>query len=221
VALDILLSTITLLVAVIGTLLKKPPTWAKVVLIALAILSTTGSVIKIASDQVDKNFMKTALTSVLVPSNPTYQRFYDLVEGPTSAKGFDSDLVCHHQEQGMVCFLSNELGDRHATIVFNKVDIAELYAQDISKTNPATIGQDSASRFVMWCLSAVDSKHERDVVGDLLEETVIPKDMEEGFMDKVGVLGYGVFFNMFGRWPTDYNYDPKIGVQVTFVKDGH
>jgi hypothetical protein len=192
---DALLTAITLLVAIIGTLLKDPPKLVKAVLILLACLASAGSIVKASKDESDKQFMKTALTATLIPSNSSYAKLWDDVDRRAREHGFDN-VTCHHNPDGMTCFLSSKSGDKHATLVFNKSDIAEMYANQIGQ------------------------KSNMSVIDKVFKQRYTPVNLDEEFLDKIGVLGFGTFFNMYYHFPSDYNYDERFGVIITVDSSG-
>jgi hypothetical protein len=194
-SLDIILTIITLIVAVIGTLLKDPSRRVKVFLISLAALASLASVIKAVADASDKEFMKTAIISTLTPSNFAFQKLVNDIHDEDNQAGFDTE-ICHHDADGMTCFLSSSTDkNKHGTLVFNRMDIAEMYANDIQRTS------------------------NKKLIDAAFAQSYDPKELKEEFSDKVGLLGTAVFFNMYGRWP-DYTYDDSFGVKIIFEKDG-
>jgi hypothetical protein len=196
-AIDIVLTTITLIVAIVGTLIKDPKPRVQVALIGCAVLASTGSIIKSGNDESDKEFMKTALTSTLVPSTSSYEILSEDVHVVVQNRGFRGDWNYNHTPDGdgMTCFFSNTDGTKHGTLVLNRSEIAEMYANQIAHR-----------------------KNDKSVEA-ALEESYVPKDLQEEFLDKAGVLGFVVFFDMFGRYPTDYNYD-GFGIRIAFEDDG-
>jgi hypothetical protein len=166
---DFLLTTITLIVAVIGTLLKDPPRFVKAILIVLAILASAGSIAKAYNNESDKEFMKTALASNLTPSNSSFAKLTSDVDEIAKTKGFDLNR-CHHTQDGMTCFLSTTSGDKRTTLVFNKSDIAEMYANQIAR------------------------KPNKSMIEKLFKTRYSPNDLDEEFLDKIGALAFGTFF---------------------------
>ncbi|HYN25214.1 MAG TPA: hypothetical protein VES69_09250 [Pyrinomonadaceae bacterium] len=53
-----------------------------------------------------------------------------------------------------------------------------------------------------------------------MQKAYVPKEFTEEFLDKVGILGFGIFFNIVGRFPSEYNYDPRFGVRISFDNNG-
>lgn len=189
-AVDVVLILITLAVAVVGTLLKDPPTYVKTALIFLAVLASVASVIKAREDSNDKNFLKTAIMSNLTPSSAVYGRLVDAVSTVGKRLGY-ADGSCFHNEAGLACFLSSKgQNSKHGTLVLNRLEIAQLYANDIQRTS-----NDS-------------------VINTFYSRVYEPSRLEEEFEDKVAVLGAAVFFNVYGRWP-QYSYDDHNGRDLT------
>jgi hypothetical protein len=134
-SLDIILTLITLTVAVIGTLLKDPSRHVKAFLIALAVAASLASIVKAFGDASDKEFMKRAVISGLTPANSAYQSFVDEIEKQVAKQNFEVD-TCHHSNDGMTCFLTSTADKtKHADLVFNRAEIAEMYANDIGHSS--------------------------------------------------------------------------------------
>jgi hypothetical protein len=115
--------------------LKDPTKRVKQFLIGLAVIARLASIIKAVGDASDKEFMKTALTSTVTPSNASYQRLVADLHDNDKQAGFNTE-VCHHNLDGMTYFLSATTDkNKHATVVFNKFDISQLYANDIQRTS--------------------------------------------------------------------------------------
>lgn len=193
---EIALAALALLIAAVGTLLRNPSPPVKIFLIILAILTFGGSVIKSINEESDKKFMQTAIISNLIPSNSSYEKLSDDVDKVAKATGFDEDTSCHHNSEGMICLLSNKNGDQHAIVVLNKLEIAEMYANQLKNSS------------------------NQKVINEAMQKSYDPKNINEEFMDKVGILGFGIYFNMFYGLPLYYSYDPKFGVIIAFDKDG-
>src|ERR1051326_1587058 len=193
---EILLAMITLMVAVIGTLLRDPHKNVKIFLIVLAAVASIGSIVKAVNDDSDKEFMKTALMSTLKPSNSVYERLTAEVDESAKTRGFEQNAYCiHYDEGGMTCFLHSATEGKQGTLVFNKAEIAEMYANQIRREN------------------------NKKMIDAVFRQTYSPDDLHEEFVDKIGLLGFAVFFNVYGRFPSDYNYD-GFGVRVDFEEDG-
>lgn len=132
--------------------------------------------------------MKTALISTLVPANSSYVNLVPEIEAAGQARHFD-DSPCHHSADGMACFfLSKSDNSKHATVVLNRSEIAQMYANDIDKT--------SNDKLIK---AAFDQSYEP-----------LADEWDEEYVDKAGLLGMAVCYNMFDHWGSDYNYDVKF-----------
>jgi hypothetical protein len=189
---DFVLIGITVLVAVAGALWDKPGFWVKCGLIALALAAGFGSVYKHYQDEADKAFLQTALISTLHPSNAEYQKFYgDLTKVVFPSDQQDVEYDCHHSDDGLTCFL----GSREQVAVFNRADVASMYANVIrGMSNQGAIK------------AVLDKKFESD------------SDYED-LLDKIGILGMHTYYNVFDQFPNGYVYDPKFGVKVALPAD--
>jgi hypothetical protein len=68
----------------------------------------------------------------------------------------------------------------------------------------------------------ISNKNNSCVVKKVLNKSYGTENRHDEFLDKVGVLGYGVFFDMFNRFPFDYNYRETFGIEVKFTDaEGH
>jgi hypothetical protein len=137
---DVLLIAITLVVAVIGTLLKDPPTSVEAILIFLAVLASAGSLVKASNDDDDKHFIMAALTATLVPTRSSYDQMFVDVKKRAQEAGFDKTR-CTSTSDGMTCFLSGASG-KNATLVFDKSEIGEMYAHQIGNRSTAPVIKD-------------------------------------------------------------------------------
>jgi hypothetical protein len=189
--LDIGLALAALIVAVVGTLKDDLTLRTKRILVGAAAVTCLFAIIKAVSDDHDKTFMKIALISTLVPANSSYTKLVPEIEDAGEKRLFD-DSPCHHSQDGMACFfLSKSDNSKHATLVLNRSEIAQMYANEIDKTsNDTLIG------------AAFDQPYEPNM------------DWDEEFVDKAGFLGMAVCYDMFDHWGSDYNYDPKFGLKV-------
>jgi hypothetical protein len=171
--LDVALTVVTLIVAIIGVTWDKPTFRIKVLLVVLAIVASGGAIFKIAKDQSDKKFFEHALISTLAPSNSEYQKMEQEIYALADKRTFN-DGPCHHSNDGLICLLFKMNNtSAHATLVFNHDEVAKMYANSLAnKTN---------ARFIN---DAFDKVYDRS-------------QWNEGFVDKVGVLGMAVCFNMF------------------------
>jgi hypothetical protein len=190
---DYLLIGLTFAVAVVGILWRDPPKRAKFMLILFAFATSGASIYKSREDNQDKTFLQLALTSTLVPSNSDYIRFYSDIGTVGVAFGYNGkNYACHHTEQGLTCFLASSDGTKHGNLVLNKAEVAAMYANQIR-------GVSNNSKSVA-----------------LFKKQYTPSVNDEEFLDKVGVLGFHTFYNMYTVFPKDYNYDPSFGVKVIF-----
>jgi hypothetical protein len=194
-AIDVILTGITLIVAVIGTVLEKPPLKVKIFLIALAVAASLGSIIKAFNDESDKRFLKTALTSTLVPPSSYYPKLARDVVVVARTRGF-GQYQYYHTADGTSFFLSSTDQSKHATLVFNKDEVAKMYANQIAR-------EDNGRS-----------------VNEAFEQASAPAEMGDEFLDKVCVLGFEVFFDMFRHYPVDYTYDDS-GIRIFFVDGGN
>lgn len=193
---DAVLTLITVLVAIVGTVTKDPSQRVKAFLITLAVLAGLGSIVKAASDNADKAFMDTALTSTLIPTNASYQKLTDEVEAVAKKHDFN-DTSCVHSADGMSCFLSQSHNFGPEVLVFDKLEIAKMYGNLIRKNDNSRLVEESFGRSF-----ADDSR-------------------KEELLDKVGILESSIYFQVFKGFPTDsYNYDDDFGVQITFERNG-
>ena len=58
------------------------------------------------------------------------------------------------------------------------------------------------------------------MIEKLFKTRYSPNDLDEEFLDKIGVLAFGTFFNMYKHYPADYNYDDHFGVIITIDGNG-
>jgi hypothetical protein len=188
---DIILALAALIVAVVGTLKDDFSVRTKRILVGVAVVTCLLAIMKAVGDEHDKKFMKIALISTLVPANSSYTKIVPEIEDAGKTRHFD-DSPCHHSPDGMACFFSsqNDAG-RHATVVLNRSEIAQMYANEIDKTPNDKLIK-----------AAFDGLY------------TPPKDWDEEFADKAGLLGMAVCYNMFDHWGSDYNYDPSFGLKV-------
>lgn len=191
--LDIVLALAALTVAIVGTVKDDFTVRTKRILVGAAVFTCLFAIIKAVGDDRDKKFMKTALISTLVPANSSYTKIVPEVEAAGTKRLFD-DSPCHHSPDGMVCFFSSQKDNsKHATLVLNRSEIAQMYANEIDKTSNNTL------------------------IGPAFDQLYkpIPRDgWDEEFADKGGLLGMAVCYNMFNHWGSDYNYDPSFGLKV-------
>jgi len=193
--LDTILILITLTVAVIGTLLKDPSRRVKGFLIGLAVAASLASIVKAFGDASDKEFMKRAVVSGLTPANSAYQNFTDEIERQVAKKKFAVD-TCHHSSDGMTCFMTSTADKtKHADLVFDRAEIAEMYANDI--------GHASNDRPINVAFT----------------QQYDTKNYREDFTDKIGLVGTGVVFSIYGT-QADYSYGDDFGVRIIYAQKG-
>jgi hypothetical protein len=194
--LDFMLIGITCAVAIIAALWHDPPLRIKVGLIILAVAASFGSGLKVIGDDHDKQFMQNALSSILVPSGATYQKFYNDLDPASVSIGYDTDGTCHHSDDGMTCFFANKENTKSGVVVWDRSDVAELYANLLKK------------------------KSNRPAFAQYLSKTYSPSVEDEDFKDKVGILGMHVFYHLYDRDAQNFVYDDKFGVKVYFDNNG-
>jgi len=193
-AIELLLTTITLIVAIIGTLLRDPSRRVKAFLICLAAAASAGSAVKAVETERDKRFIQTALVSSLNPSNSAYEKLCEDIGEFAKAKGYDEEVDCPHMSDGMVALLSTSTA-RTGTVVFNRSEIAEMYANKIRHAG------------------------NKQTVQGIVDKSYAPSDLREEFLDKVGILGFLSFFSVAGNFPLTYHYDARFGVRLDFTND--
>ena len=198
--LEIILMVITLSAAVVGTYKDDLSGLVKTFLIVLAIAAGIGTLIKSYKDESDKKFMQAALTSTLNPSNSSYEKICNEVDKIGKAAGFDADAECHHSSDGMIGLLSEKAGKDYGIVVLNRQNVSDIYANHIKKSSNQNV---------------------INVINEAIHKLYDPKNLNnEEFLDKVGILGFNIYFNIFDEHPLSYNYDPKFGVKIAFDKDG-
>jgi hypothetical protein len=193
---EFLLIATTCAVAIVAAIWQRPPFKVQVVLIGLAIVSSGGSLLKAIEDNNDKQFMQYALIATLVPSNSTYQKFYDDLDKTVANLGYDDNYTCHHTDDGMTCFFADKAHTKSGVLPIDKSEVAELYANVLKK------------------------KSNQQTFVRLLKTIYSPSAEDEDFNNKVGIVGMHVFFDVYERDASKYDYDPKFGVKVSFDKDG-
>jgi hypothetical protein len=65
----------------------------------------------------------------------------------------------------------------------------------------------------------------RRVSNDLMSKTLVNKQYtpsvhDEEFLDKVGIVGFHTFYNMYRGFPRNYDYDDSFGVYVKWESAG-
>jgi hypothetical protein len=199
-----ILILLTLIVATIGIYLpdrkeydpkdssrKSLYRYAPHILFLLAVASSAASLHKEWQDDDDKKFLQRALTSTLVPTHSGYDGFYQDFDALVAAQGFVNDSYpCHHSDDGLVCFFVSLDGSKHGTLVLEKGEIAQMYANQLH-------GQSN-----------------RAISEALFKKQFTPSKPNEEFLDKAGIVGFLTFYNIYGKFPANYYYDPSYGVKV-------
>jgi hypothetical protein len=124
---EYILISLTFILAVVGTIWKDPPTTAKVSLITLLVISSGVSIVKAIGDDRDKKFLETLTITGFSLPNAFYDSIYDEI-GAVSELFRDSDTRCHHTTDGLTCFVPATARSPHIVLVFNKFEIAEIFA---------------------------------------------------------------------------------------------
>jgi hypothetical protein len=194
---DVILTLITLVVAVIGTLLKDPPRAIKIFLIALAIATSVASIFKAHEDSAEKDFLKSAITATLTPSNSAYDRFYKEIDSEAETIGLNQVSCYHDDPDGMVCFISSDSDPhKHGTLVIDRSEVAQMYAHDLQKTS------------------------NKKFIAGMLSQPYDPSSLEDAFENKVGLLGAAVIYTQANHWP-NYSYDDNgKDLKLTFDQNG-
>jgi hypothetical protein len=192
---DILLSLITLVVAIVGTVLKDPSKRVKIFLISLAAATTIGTVIKAIGDESDKNFFKRALISTLSPSNGQYKNLEGDVAIHFAKLGYDH-WGCYHTQGGMGCYLWSETNkDKHWTLILNSEEIGKMYAKEIA------------------------GEKDDDVIQAVCSNPMKPSEFDEDFKDRASILSSVVFWTTFGKW-INFDYDDNVGIKAEYRQNG-
>jgi hypothetical protein len=176
---------------------KSPYRHVRTILVLLAIGSSAVSFYKSSEDSDDKKFLQLALTSTLVPTHSGYDHFYRDFDAPAAARGFDvKNYTCHHSEDGLACFFASPDASVHGTLVLDKAEIAEMYANQLRRQGNRTISE------------------------ALFKKQFTPSVSNEEFLDKAGIVGFLTFYNMYGRYPANYYYDASFGAKVIWDDGG-
>jgi hypothetical protein len=194
---EYLLIGLTLAVAIIGILWDRPGRYAQIILIILVVAASAASIFKLREDNDDKKFLQLALTSTLVPTHSGYDHFYRDFDTPAKAQGFDvKNFTCHHSEDGLMCFFASPDKSKHGTLVLNKAEVAEMYANQIRGKSNSSFSE------------------------ALFKKQFTPSVGNEEFLDKAGIVGFLTFYNVSGRFPANYYYDDSFGVKVIWDDAG-
>jgi hypothetical protein len=164
---------------------KDPVPREKNILIVVAIIVFGFSVWKAIDDESEKEFMQNMLISTIIPSNSAYVKLYDDVNEAATKIGYVVQDSCNHSDDGMICLLykkeeahSAKNNAYSATVVFDKQEVAEMYANRMRKCSNSKL------------------------VSDAIQKVYEPKELREEFLDRVGILGFGIFFDMFNPTTT-------------------
>jgi hypothetical protein len=194
---DVALAAIALVLAVAGTLAKDPGRRLKALIIGLAVLTAALATVKSFYDNRDKDFMQAALVSTLTPPAVSYKAFDGEISAAAQRAGFDPRVECLHYGAGFTCGLSRERTQNRALLVLDQMQVAEMYKSQIQ--------HDSNATFLDEALKHQYSNEEL---------------LEDDFRNKVGVLGFYVFYHTFGYYPDDYNWNDDVGMRVYSNKNG-
>lgn len=161
----------------------------KQIVLGVAVVLFLLSCIKAYRDNRDKEFLKVALTSTLNPTNRYFNKIEEEITWEADKRLLDS-RNCNHSQDGISCFFwSQKDTSKQATLVFDRVDMAEIYAAVIRRG------------------------HDRDLIKDHFDKTYkLPTEKEdpwdEDFVDKVGLLSTGICFSKNKDWDgAKYNYN--------------
>jgi hypothetical protein len=188
---DTILIGITFLAGIIGTLWERPPKFGKIALIVLLLASSVAAIVKAFSDDKDKELLQNLAIAGLALPNSAYSEVYEQMD---KAYPDDEWEICHHSSQGMTCRLKPVEGKPARTFVFNRYELAQVYAD-------AVRGRDrDTKRFLL----AISEKH------------YDPKQLGDEYQDKLGILGIGTFYDMCRQSAADYAYDDNFGVKIFY-----
>jgi hypothetical protein len=193
---DILIAISALVIALLGTLSHDLSEKWKKVLVGAASIAFAAGIAKAASDDREREFLKTALTSTLIPTNREMGKIEDEFDWEANQRLLD-DGSCHHSSDGDICFYwSKEDPYKKATLVFDRGDLAEVYAKVLQGGHTRRLIKD---RF--------DHEYKLPSNGD--------QEWDDEFIDKVGLLATGICFSKNKSWANaEYNYDPSIGIDL-------
>jgi hypothetical protein len=186
---DSVLIGIALVAGIIGTLWEHPPKLGKIALIALLLTSSVAAIYKAVSDDKDKELLQQLVISGLALPNSAYSTVYREM---SEAYAGDKAARCHHTHDGMTCFLRPREGQPARTFVFNRYEIAQIYAD------------------------AVRGRDTKGFLKEIADKRYEPKHPSDEYLDKIGILEMGTFFDMCHRYPEGYDYDPTFGVKVLY-----
>ena len=159
-----------------------------------ACIAFLAGIAKAVSDENDKKFLKNAVTSTLVPTNPQFTKIEREIDQKRDSRGMNSG-DCYHRDNGdTICFFFSTTDPwKNATVVFNRGEVAQIYANQLDRENNRDLIKDQ-----------FDHKYEPVARDD---------DWDEEFVDRIGVLGTGICFSKNSSWEgADYNYSPRVGI---------
>lgn len=193
---DVILILITLVVAVIGTTLNKPSNRVKGFLIFLALGASAGSIAKAHDDSKEKDFLKTAIISNLVPGGKVYGILAGQVADEARERLKLAVPNCYHTDDGMTCFLtSNTTPPTRATVVLSRPDVSDLYA------------------------NYIQHRSNKKTVDKILNQEYKPSDLQEDFEEKAAILGSAVLYRHLHVWPAS-SYDDHGGRDLDLIYTG-
>jgi len=193
---DFILIGMTFVLAVIGTLWKDPPKTAQAALLLLLLASSTVSVFKSVGDSRDKELLQTLAVAGLNLPNAAYDIVYRPMEEWQKAEGYSNSATCHHNGDGMTCFVDPVPNKPDIVFVLNRFEVAKIYAMSIrGESNNA-------------------------LLTSVLQKKYDPKELNDDYQDKLGILGEDVFYHLCARFPSNYNYDDKFGIAILYEQAG-
>jgi hypothetical protein len=191
---DLLLAAAALVIAIIGIQLPHPPQRVRMFLISLAGLVALITAVKAFSDHRDKEFLETALTSTLRPSNAEYGRIISYIDKQSQSESRQI-RDCHYDDDGLTCFYKPDYGRQLVTLVMDRSEIAQLYAAGLGNRDTNT------------------------AVSKACHEEINPEDLSEDYKAKVSILGVLVYFDI-TRESAEFSYNDKTGVNISFETNG-
>jgi hypothetical protein len=194
---DVILILITLVVAVIGTTLDKPSNRVKGFLIFLALGASAGSIAKAYEDSKEKDFLKTAITSNLVPSGKVYGILAGQVADEVRERLKLTVANCYHgTDDGITCFFTSKTTPpTRATVVLSRPDVSDLYA------------------------NYIQHRSNKKTVDKILNQEYKPSELEEDFEEKAAILGSTVLYRHLHVWPNS-SYDDNGGQYLKKIYTG-
>ena len=105
------------------------------------------------------------------PSNSEYRKFYNDFDPWAKARGFYIEE--YPWREGLTCFFATSDDSKHGTPVLNKIEAAEMYVN-----LKRAVGNGPLSRA-------------------MFEREYTPSKDNEDFLDKVAIVGFCTFFNVY------------------------